>query len=167
MALSQMAIAHRLDAGFRRGDLFGPSPCAHTRQGRRRARHAVVRGGQPVARPIPPGHRVVSLFPRSRVRRQELLEPFDVALRRDELRVGGGCLGAVGVDLRLGLVNVFDARAGTEKPQLRVGLTALGFRTGERQLGVGGVETREERQRPRVHLADAELEDPSPTGAET
>ena len=83
-------------------------------------------------------------------------------MRRDELRVGGGCLGAVGVDLRLGLVNVFDARAGTEKPQLRVGLTALGFRAGERQLGVGGIETREERAGGHAStLADAELEDPA------
>ena len=69
----------------------------------------------------------------------------DVGLRRGELRFG--------------LADVLDARAGAEQPQLRVGLIALGLRAGERELGVGGVEPRDEvAGLDAIAFGDAELE---------
>ena len=61
-----------------------------------------------------------------------------------------------------------DARAGEQQPQLRVGLLALGLRARQRELGVGGVEPRDEvAGLDAIAFGDAELEHRPPTWAAT
>ena len=71
-------------------------------------------------------------------------------------------VGIGGRHLRLGLADVFDACAGEQQPQLRLGLLALGLRAAERQLRVRGVEPGDRvAGLHTVAFGDAELEQPS------
>ncbi len=67
-----------------------------------------------------------------------------VHLRRCEFGLGGRDVGLCGADLRFGLPHVLDAGRGLHDAQLRLGLGLLGAGARQRQVGVGGIQHRDE-----------------------
>ena len=71
-------------------------------------------------------------------------------------------VGLGGIDLRLGLTDVLDARAGLEQPQLRDGGRPIGAAALDLQLGVARVELRDEVAAiEAIAFGHPQLEDPS------
>ena len=90
------------------------------------------------------------------------------ACGRRQLDLGGADVRLGGRRLRLGLADVFDASAGEQQPKLCVGLLALGPGARQRELGVGGVEARDQIAGvDAIAFGDAQLDTRPPTWAAT
>ena len=139
----------RVDGGDARArglDFLAPRSRAQPRDPFARACCARPRGRDAISRHVPSGRRIVALLLRAGIALQQLLEPLKVRLGGGEVGLRGGDVGRRGGDLRLGLADVFAARAGLQQPQLRVGLRSLGLRALQREIDVARVE-------PRHHIA--------------
>ena len=80
---------------------------------------------------------------------------LEIGLDRHRVRLGG-------IDLRFGLTDVFDARAGFEQPKLRDGSFAIGTTPLDLQLGVARVELCDDIAAVQASaFVDAELENSS------
>ena len=77
---------------------------------RRGGAHAIGGGLDPRLGELAPGHRVVALLLRAGAVPQQLLESRFVGARRGQLGFRRLLIGGRGGDLRLGLLNVLDAR---------------------------------------------------------
>ena len=75
---------------------------------------------------------------------EQPLEPLKVRFGGGEIGLRGGDVGRRGGGLRLGLADVFAARAGLQQPQLRVGLRSLGLRALQREIDVARIEPRDD-----------------------
>jgi hypothetical protein len=91
-------------------------------------------------RHVPPRGRIIALLPRSGVCDQQRLEALEILFRRVEFGLHRGDLGPCGGDLRLGLADVLDARAGEHQAKLRVSLRLFGTSTHEGQFDVTAVQ---------------------------
>ena len=109
------------------------------------------RGRGPVAcrlhprrRHVPPRRGIVALLARAGVRLEQRLEALEVGGRGLQLGLGRPDVGIRRFRLGRGLADVFGPRSGLQQPELGGGLVALRFRPSDRDLGVGGVEARDE-----------------------